>query len=85
MTIIEATLADAPYARPASGVLQRAIHAVARTMRRRRTQRALGRLSDYALRDIGVRRSEIDSLADSLANGHWDTTRIARGRPTLWI
>ena len=85
MTIIEATLADAPITRPGSGALQRAIHAVARTMRRRRTQRALGQLSDYALRDIGVRRSEIDSLADALASRQWDTTRIARGHAGYWI
>jgi len=85
MTIIEATFADAPFARPGAGALQRVIQAVARTTRRRRTQRALGQLSDHALKDIGMRRSEIDSLADSLASGHWDTSRIARGRPTLWI
>lgn len=85
MTFIEATLADAPYVRPASGVLQRTIDAVARTMRRRRTQRALDQLSDHALKDIGVRRSEIDSLADSLASGHWDTSRIHRGHPVYWI
>jgi uncharacterized protein YjiS (DUF1127 family) len=85
MTIIEATFADAPFARPGTGALQRVIKVVARTMRRRRTQRALGRLSDHALKDIGVRRSEIDSLADSLASGHRDTSRIARGHPTHWI
>ncbi len=85
MTIIEATFAHAPLARPGPGLFQRAIQTIARSARRRRTQRALGRLSDQMLQDIGVSRSEIDSLSDSLAGGRGDTTRIPRGRAAHWI
>jgi len=87
MTIIAGIYADASYARtsPGSGLVRRAFHAAMRTMRRQRTQRALGRLSDHMLKDIGVRRSEIDSIADTLASGHWDATRIPRGRVGFWI
>jgi hypothetical protein len=54
-------------------------------MWRRRTRRALGRLSDHMLKDIGVRRSEIDSIADSLASGHRDATRTLRTHVGFWI
>lgn len=80
MTTIAGTFTDAPYARPASarGLLQRAMDAVARTWQRQRTQRALAQLSDHTLKDIGLRRCEIDSIAELLASGGWDSTRIPR-------
>jgi len=82
MTTIAGIYADASHARcsPSSGLVRWAIHAATRTMRRQRTQRALSRLSDHMLKDIGLRRSEIDSIADSLASDRWDATRIPRGR-----
>ncbi len=87
MTTIAGIYADASYARsrPGSGLVERTIRAAMRIMRRHRTQRALGRLSDHMLKDIGVRRTEIDSIADSLASGNWDSTRIPRGRASFWI
>lgn len=87
MTIIAGIYADASYARsrPGSGLVDRVIHAAKRITRRQRTQRALGRLSDHMLKDIGVRRSEIDSIAASLASGNWDSTRIPRGHASFWI
>jgi uncharacterized protein YjiS (DUF1127 family) len=87
MTILSGTVAETSIARPAHGpgLLQRALHAAARAIRRQRTQRALGQLSDHALRDIGLRRCEIDSIADSLAEGRWDATRVLRGHFGFWI
>lgn len=87
MTILAGTVAGASIAHPAHGpgLLQRALHAAARTMRRQRTQRALAQLSDHALRDIGLRRCEIDSIANSVADGRWDTTRMLRGHFGFWI
>ena len=86
-THIARALNGAPIALPglAAEALQRAIHAVRHTVRRRRTQHALNRLSDHVLQDIGLRRGEIDSIARALAEGHPDPTRIARGHNNLCL
>ena len=87
MTTITRALNGAPIPLPgfAAETLQRAIHAARQTIRRYRTRRALNRLSDRALQDIGLRRGEIDSVAQALAEGHRDPTRIARGHNNLYL
>jgi len=65
---------------PGKGLVQRTVHAAVRAMSRRRTERALAGLSDHALKDIGIRRGEIDSIAAFLAGGRFDATRIPRPR-----
>jgi uncharacterized protein YjiS (DUF1127 family) len=42
-----------------------------------RTRRALDRLPDDLLQDVGVTRGEIPFVADALACGHGDPTRDA--------
>lgn len=87
MTTIAGTFTDTTYARPTPGwgLFQRVIAAVARTSRRQRTQRALAQLSDHTLTDIGLRRCDIDSIAEAVASGRRDTTRIPRGDIHFWI
>ena len=58
------------------GLYARAIDAVARSVRRREARRALGALSDATLKDIGLSRGDIDSVAEAIANGETDPTRI---------
>ena len=43
------------------------IEAVRRVRRERETYHALSRLSDQMLKDVGISRSEIDSIAQSTA------------------
>jgi uncharacterized protein YjiS (DUF1127 family) len=43
-------------------------------------QRQLYQLSDRMLKDIGLSRCDIDSLAASLVDGQSDRTRSTRGR-----
>lgn len=85
MTTIARALNGAPITLPglAAEALQRAIHAARQAARRRRTRRALNRLSDRALADIGLRRGEIDSVAQTLAEGRPDPSRIVRGHNNL--
>jgi uncharacterized protein YjiS (DUF1127 family) len=73
-----------PQFGPLTGFLRQSIASIAQALRRRQTQRALYDLSDPVLKDIGVRRCEIDSVAQSLASGTWDDTRIPRGLNT-WL
>jgi uncharacterized protein YjiS (DUF1127 family) len=81
MTTIARALNGALIAQPgfAARPLQRAIQAARRAMRGHQTHQALNQLSDHALKDIGLRRCEIDSIAQALAEGHPDPTRIGRG------
>lgn len=87
MTTIARTLNRAPTSRSglAAETLQRAVHAVRQAVRLRRTSRALNRLSDGALKDIGLRRGEIDSIAQAVAEGRPDPTRIVRGHKNLCL
>lgn len=61
------------------GLFRRVLRAGATFLRRRRTRRGLAELSDRTLKDIGLRRCEIDSIADTVAGGGWDMTRMPRG------
>jgi len=87
MTIIAGALADASIGRSglAAGLLQRTIQAAGGAIRRQRTRRALARLSDHTLKDIGLRRSEIDSIAESAAAGRRDVTRNPNRHFDFWI
>lgn len=87
MTTISRALNGPPIAQPgfAAEALQRAIHAARQAIRRRRTQQALNRLSNHTLKDIGLRRCEIDSIAQALADGHPDPTRIGRGHNNVHL
>lgn len=52
-------------------VLARSLHAaIARRRKRRRDSRHLRDLSDYQLKDLGLRRSEIDPVAYGQASDH---------------
>ncbi len=55
--------------RAATAPFRRFIEAVRRVRRERETYQALSRLSDHMLKDIGIHRSEIDSIAHSMAAG----------------
>lgn len=78
------TLSRAPAAlfstRPASqaGLLQRPFQAAVRYFRIQRGRHALGRLSDHTLKDIGLRRCDIDSVVRSLVDETPDATRLWR-------
>jgi uncharacterized protein YjiS (DUF1127 family) len=86
MTTIARALNGAPITRPgfAAAPLQSAVLAIRRAVCRRGTRRALGRLSDHTLKDIGLHRSEIDSLARALADRQPDPTRAYR-QFVLWL
>ena len=61
-----------------AGLPQWIIRAAVRALYRYRTRRALAQLSDHMLKDIGVRRCEINSIAQVVAEGGWDDTRVHR-------
>ena len=48
---------------------------VARAMEIRRRRRILHALPDIVLKDIGMRRAEIDYLTEALVDGRTDPTR----------
>ncbi len=54
------------------------IEAVRRVRRERETYHALSRLSDHMLKDIGISRSEIGSIAQSLAAASKQRDRVSR-------
>ncbi len=54
------------------------IEAVRRFRRERQTYGELSRLSDHQLRDIGISRSEIGSIAQSLAAASNQRDRVSR-------
>ena len=54
------------------------IEAVRRFRRERETYGALSRLSDHMLKDIGISRSEIGSIAQSLAAASKQRDRVSR-------
>lgn len=87
MTTISRALNDAPIVLPglAAASLQRAFQAARQALRGQRTRRALNRLPDHALKDIGLRRCEIDSIAQALAEGRRDETRIVPRNVRFWI
>jgi uncharacterized protein YjiS (DUF1127 family) len=67
-------LEDAPHAAPARNLarsvtawLVRLFRGPGRALRTRRTARELHGLSDYMLRDVGLRRDQIDCVAKQLA------------------
>jgi len=45
-----------------------------------RQRSALNMLSDHMLKDIGLSRSDIESITATLADGRADATRRRRGR-----
>lgn len=67
----------------------RSLAVLARKYRRGRikrvTIRELSALSDYALEDIGVIRSEIPAIAAALTNGTMENHRRTHGPVTQWI
>jgi len=68
--VLEDGLGVAPargFARSALTWLSRLVRASGRTLRTRRTARELHSLSDYMLRDVGLRRDQIDCVAKQLA------------------
>jgi len=68
----------APTCQPSSaGLLWRARQAITRAIASRQTRRELSRLSDRTLQDIGLRRGEIDSIAQAVAEARRDATRMA--------
>lgn len=78
------TLSRAPVApfptrtAPWAGLLQKPFQAAIRYFRIQRGRHALGRLSDHTLKDIGLRRCDIDSVVRSLVDETPDTTRVWR-------
>ncbi len=54
------------------------IEAVRRFRRERETYHALSRLSDHMLKDIGISRSMIDSIAQSTAAASKQRDRVSR-------
>ena len=54
------------------------IEAVRRFRRERETYHALSRLSDHMLKDIGISRSEIGSIAQSIAAVSKQRHRVSR-------
>ena len=54
------------------------IEAVRRFRRERETYQALRRLSDHMLKDIGISRSEIGSIAQSIAAASKQRDRFSR-------
>jgi len=82
MSSIAGTIENSSFGQRVFGPepVQQILHAAVRALSRRRTGRALAGLSDHALRDIGVRRGEIDSIAECLAGGRPDATCVQRPR-----
>lgn len=66
-------------------LLARMMASYRRQRDRRQTYRALARLSDHALRDIGLERGMIERVADDLAsrtpaNDNWPARAVGSGR-----
>jgi uncharacterized protein YjiS (DUF1127 family) len=64
---------------PASGVLGRLVRSIWRSIKIRHTRRQLQTMPDHLLKDIGISRSDIDSVALALIDGP-DQTRRVHGR-----
>ncbi len=64
--------------RAVTAPFRRFIEAVRRVRRERETYHALSRLSDHMLKDIGISRSEIGSIAQSLAAVSKQRDRVSR-------
>ncbi len=64
--------------RAVTAPFRRFIEAVRRVRRERETYHALSRLSDHMLKDIGISRSEIGSIAQSLAAASKQRDRVSR-------
>jgi len=62
-----------------AGALRRSVKAIARFIKIRHTRRQLQAMPDHLLKDIGISRSDIDSIAIALIDGG-DTTRRLHGR-----
>ncbi len=54
------------------------VEALRRAYRKGKTHRALNRLSDHMLKDIGIHRSEIGSIAQSIAAASKRRDRVSR-------
>ncbi len=64
--------------RAVTALFRGCIGAVRRFRRERETYGALSRLSDHMLKDIGISRSEIGSIAQSLAAASKQRDRVSR-------
>lgn len=51
---------------------------VVRSMEISRRKRMLNAMPDYLLKDIGISRSDIDSLVEAMVDGRQDPTRLRR-------
>ena len=59
--------------------LWQAVRRAFRAFRIARQRRTLQQLPDFLLKDIGIERSEIDSIVISIVDEHIDRTRRPRG------
>jgi uncharacterized protein YjiS (DUF1127 family) len=74
--------AGAPRAQASSppGLVHRLVRRIHRAVLIRKMRSELQQLPDYLLKDIGVNRSEIDSVVAGIVDGTFDRTRHARGK-----
>jgi uncharacterized protein YjiS (DUF1127 family) len=82
MSVMASSDAAAAAGHPASGgagVLRRLLQSIWRSIKIRHTRRQLQMMPDHLLKDIGISRCEIDSVAIALIDGR-DTTRRSHGR-----
>lgn len=64
-----------------AGVLRRVVQSIHREIRIRRQRRMLRAMPDWMMKDVGINRSDIDSLAAGIVDGFADPTRRPRGCP----
>jgi uncharacterized protein YjiS (DUF1127 family) len=62
------------------GVIRRLFKSFQRSFAIAQNRRLLQGMADYLLKDIGISRSDIDSVVVSLVDGTPDLTRRSRGR-----
>jgi uncharacterized protein YjiS (DUF1127 family) len=62
------------------GIIRRLFKSFQRSFSIAQNRRRLHVMPDYLLKDIGISRSDIDSVVVSIVNGAPDPTRRSRGR-----